>query len=162
MTRDEYAEMIRKRPKLAQNQPLNALSPKNGIKSQAIDQKCVPCGSTAARNTKNAQSRAFNARFLTLWRLLGGPELQTEFRFHPVRRWRFDYYHEPSKILLDLDGGTFVRGGHSRGAQMIKDHEKRNTATSMGYKVFVLSTGMLTSEFIKPIIEYAKRAMSKP
>lgn len=56
MTRDEYAEMIRKRPKLAQNQPLNALSPKNGLKSKAIDQKCVLYSRTAARSTKNAQS----------------------------------------------------------------------------------------------------------
>jgi len=37
------------------------------------------------------------ARFELLWRAQGGPDLQKEFRFHPVRKWRADFAHLESK-----------------------------------------------------------------
>jgi hypothetical protein len=44
-------------------------------------------------------------RFETLWRALGGPELDRESRFHPTRRWRADFAHQPSRTLIEIEGG---------------------------------------------------------
>jgi hypothetical protein len=40
---------------------------------------------------RHDRERLRNA-FLTRWKQLGGPELTEEFRFHPTREWRFDYF----------------------------------------------------------------------
>jgi hypothetical protein len=42
-------------------------------------------------------------RFELLWRAEGGPDLEKEFRFHPVRRWRADFAHQPSKKLQETE-----------------------------------------------------------
>ena len=51
------------------------------------------------------------ARFELLWRILDGPALEQEYRFHPTRKWRIDYYHAPTrtgleKLLATLEGGA--------------------------------------------------------
>jgi len=58
-----------------------------------------------------------------------------EFRFHPERKWRFDICWPDDKVAIEVDGGIWISGGHNRGAQMKKDWEKRNTATSMGWRI---------------------------
>lgn len=65
----------------------------------------------------------------------GIPEPVAEYRFHPVRRWRFDFAFPEYKIALEVDGGIWVRGRHNRGAGMQADMEKFNTAAGMGWRV---------------------------
>jgi len=71
-----------------------------------------------------------------------------EYRFHPVRRWRFDYAFPDKKVYLEVDGGIFgfyvtnkitgerklIVGGHNYGGQIRNEHEKRNAATLMGWR----------------------------
>lgn len=70
----------------------------------------------------------------------GIPEPLWEFQFHSVRKWRFDMSwatNEPHKeggVFLEVNGGIFIRGAHSRGAQTLKDWEKWNEAVCMGWK----------------------------
>jgi very-short-patch-repair endonuclease len=59
-----------------------------------------------------------------------------EYKFHPSRKWKFDIAFINHKIAIEVDGGIWIMGGHNRGAQIKKDWEKRNTATSMGWKIF--------------------------
>ena len=73
-----------------------------------------------------------------LWRQLvnSGIDLpEREHRFHPTRRWRFDFAWVSSKVACEVDGGIFVYGGHNRGGQILKDMEKRNEATCLGWRV---------------------------
>lgn len=58
-----------------------------------------------------------------------------EFRFHPTRLWRFDFCWPDLRIALEIEGGVFSRGAHSRGAGYTKDTEKYNQATIMGYRI---------------------------
>ena len=60
-----------------------------------------------------------------------------EYRFHPVRKWRFDaaLRHNGLMVAVEMDGGLFVRGRHSRGAGIVKDMEKLNAATLLGWRV---------------------------
>jgi hypothetical protein len=71
---------------------------------------------------------------LVFFRSEGLPEPTTEHRFHPDRKWRFDFAWESERLYLEVDGGIWVRGGHNRGAQMKKDWEKRNAATLLGWR----------------------------
>lgn len=63
------------------------------------------------------------------------PAAETEFRFHPVRRWLFDYAWPFYKLALEVDGGGFVAGRHSRGVGIEKDCEKLNEALILGWVV---------------------------
>lgn len=58
-----------------------------------------------------------------------------EFRFHPVRRWRFDWAWPERKVAVEIDGGIWTRGRHTRGAGFLADMEKLNTAALLGWRV---------------------------
>lgn len=58
-----------------------------------------------------------------------------EHRFHPVRKWRFDVAIPEMMVAIELEGGVYTRGRHTRGSGFIKDIEKYNTATVMGWNV---------------------------
>ena len=58
-----------------------------------------------------------------------------EFRFHPIRRWRFDFCWVELRVSFEYDGSTWTRGRHVRGAGVSADNEKINEAQIMGYIV---------------------------
>lgn len=89
---------------------------------------------------KNSQARTLKENFLGCWKAFGGPDLEEEFKFHPERKWRFDFVHHQSRVAVEVDGGVFMNGGHCRGAQITKDYEKRNAATAAGWHVFQLTS----------------------
>lgn len=60
---------------------------------------------------------------------------EREFRFHPGRRWRFDFAHPESKIAVEVEGGAWTKGRHNRPAGFIADMEKYNQAALMGWIV---------------------------
>lgn len=71
------------------------------------------------------------------------PDPEREYRFHPVRKWRFDFAWPGKMIAVEVDGGTWSGGRHTRGAGFEKDCEKVNTAVLMGWRVFRFTTGMV-------------------
>jgi len=62
-------------------------------------------------------------------------EFEREYRFHPVRKWRFDFADPQRKIAVEVEGGIFTNGRHSRGSGMRSDMEKYNAATMLGWRV---------------------------
>lgn len=87
-----------------------------------------------ARLRANARRKATLASIL--WTAFGLPEPKMEFRFHPDRMWRFDYFWEAEKVALEVEGGAWVRGRHTRGKGFISDIAKYNAAAEMGIRVF--------------------------
>lgn len=73
--------------------------------------------------------------FSALCRGEGLPEPVAEFRFHNQRRWRFDYAFPAQKIAVEVEGGIWSGGRHTRGAGFLKDMEKYNAATALGWRV---------------------------
>ena len=65
-----------------------------------------------------------------------GVECVKEYKFHPDRRWRFDYAIPAYKIALEVEGGVWTQGRHTRPQGFLGDIEKYNTATLMGWRVF--------------------------
>lgn len=66
-----------------------------------------------------------------------------ELKFHPTRRWRFDYAHPDLKIAIEIEGAVWTRGRHTRGAGYLADCEKYNTAQIMGYRVLRYATSQM-------------------
>lgn len=64
------------------------------------------------------------------------PGVIREYRFHPTRRWRFDHAWPAHAIALEVDGGAWTGGRHTRGKGFIEDMQKRNAATFIGWRVF--------------------------
>jgi len=87
------------------------------------------------------------AQFLTIWRAIGGPPLDREVRFHPTRRWRLDFAHLTSRVAIEIEGGAWSGGRHTRGAGFITDCEKYNNATLLGWTIFRLPAPMVTREW---------------
>ena len=65
-----------------------------------------------------------------------GVECVKEYKFHPERRWRFDYAIPEYKIALEVEGGVWTQGRHTRPQGFLGDVEKYNQATLMGWRVF--------------------------
>lgn len=92
-----------------------------------------------------------------LWKAYGLPEPVEEYRFHPTRRWKFDYCWPHQKIAVEIDGGIWIQGRHTRGAGFLKDHEKMNAAGLLGYRVFRFTPQELkkgiVQEFMKDVLK---------
>lgn len=95
-------------------------------------------------------------KFALLWRAMKGPPLVAEHKFHPTRRWRFDFAEPARKVAVEIEGGIWNGGRHTRGSGYEKDAEKYNTATEMGWRVFRLTGGMVNGEWVERIIKATK------
>ena len=91
-------------------------------------------------------------RFELLWRALDGPALETEFRFHPTRRWRADYAHMESRTLIEIEGGVWMGGRHNRAAGFVADAEKYFEAALAGWRVIRLVDVQLTVENVGRLV----------
>ena len=93
-------------------------------------------------NTKTKKSRqtanSYQIRdvFTTICRTDLKVECVKEYKFHPTRRWRFDYAIPEHKIALEVEGGVWTGGRHTSPKGFLGDIEKYNTATLMGWRVF--------------------------
>lgn len=54
-----------------------------------------------------------------------------EYRFNPDRRWKADFRIEGYQILVEVEGGAFSNGRHTRGEGYTSDCEKYSTAAAM-------------------------------
>lgn len=95
------------------------------------------------------QSSGLECKFHFLWNLLSKHHLEKEYKFHPVRKWRFDYAHPKSKIAIEIEGINPHRmGRHQTLVGYSKDCEKYNQAQFMGWKVYRLTQSMLTEDWV--------------
>ena len=74
--------------------------------------------------------------------------LASEVVFYPGRRWRLDYAILELRLGIEIQGGTFIGGGHSRGMGQNRDFEKQNAATALGWRVLFADTKMLAPKHI--------------
>ncbi len=72
-------------------------------------------------------------------------KFEQEFYFHPDRKWRADFHLIDKKILVEIEGGIWSGGRHTRGKGYIGDMEKYNAATMMGFQVIRFSTDQVKS-----------------
>ena len=80
-----------------------------------------------------------------LCRGMGLAEPVPEWAFHPTRKWRFDYAWPLHKVALEIEGGIWTEGRHTRGAGAMGDLEKYSEAAILGWRiVYCVPDDMLT------------------
>ena len=74
---------------------------------------------------------------VTLCRSMRIPEPVPEYHFAQSisRRWRFDYAWPLRKLALEVEGGLWTNGRHSRGKGAIADLEKYSEAAILGWRL---------------------------
>jgi hypothetical protein len=110
----------------------------------------------AQKQIDRAERESLKQEFLTRWRQLNGPDLQEEFEFSPTRGWRFDFAHLPSLTAIEIEGGTWSGGRHTRGKGYSEDCQKYNAAVHLNWRLFRLTSDMLTNDpvgHLLPVIE---------
>lgn len=92
------------------------------------------------QSTKKSRQKSNSAKLTDVFTTICKSDLRVEcvkeFKFHPVRKWRFDYAIPEHKIALEVEGGVWTGGRHTSSVGFMKDMEKYNTATLMGWRVF--------------------------
>lgn len=92
---------------------------------------------TRAKKTRQTKPQTPKTDFFTLLcRSDLKVECVKEHKFHPTRKWRFDYAIPEHKIALEVEGGVWTGGRHTSPKGFLNDMEKYNTATLMGWRVF--------------------------
>lgn len=90
---------------------------------------------TTKKKRQKAAKQPVRDVFTTICKTDLNVECIKEFRFHPKRLWRFDYAIPDHKIALEVEGGVWTNGRHTRSQGFLGDMEKYNTATLMGWRV---------------------------
>jgi len=80
------------------------------------------------------------------------PLPEPEYRFHPVRRWRFDYAWIEQRVAVEIEGGAWTRGRHTRGSGFVKDMEKYNAAVELGWKLLRYQPRQIDYNQIKRVL----------
>ena len=77
----------------------------------------------------------------------GLPEPVREWRFAPPRRWRFDFAWPllDQKLAVEVEGGIWTRGRHTRGKGYQADLAKYNRATLDGWRVLRVTGAQIKS-----------------
>jgi hypothetical protein len=80
------------------------------------------------------KSKGRDRVFIALCESEGLPTPQPEFKFHATRKWRIDWFFESGekKVALEVEGGVWIGGRHTRGKGFIGDMEKYNALTVQG------------------------------
>ena len=66
---------------------------------------------------------------------LFGKPYETEFKFHPKRKWRFDFCIPELKIAIEYEGLMSEKSRHTTITGYSKDMEKINAAQKLGWVV---------------------------
>lgn len=105
------------------------------------------------RLQSKAKREALENKFHFIWKALNGPELKRQHKFHDTRKWTFDFAHVETRIAIEIEGGTWVNGRHNRGQGYESDREKYNEANFDSWRVFCLTSKMITSDVVRRLIE---------
>ena len=95
------------------------------------------------------------------WRLSTGTDwpFVSEWKFDAQRRWRFDWANAERKLAIEIEGGVWSGGGHTRGKGYQEDCEKYNAAAAAGWRVLRFTPQMVNRDpigCVEIILEAAK------
>lgn len=76
------------------------------------------------------------------------PLPEIEYRFCKNRKWRFDYAYPKQKIAIEIEGGVWMGGRHTRGSGFVKDMVKYNNATMLGWRLLRYTPDQKTNKMI--------------
>lgn len=86
------------------------------------------------------------------------PIAEREYKFHPDRRFRFDFAWPDYKISLETEGGVFSGGRHTRGTGFTSDCVKYNLAAIAGWLVLRVTGNMVKNGEALQFLEQALKS----
>jgi very-short-patch-repair endonuclease len=88
-------------------------------------------------------------------------DLFAEYRFHPPRRFRFDFANLETKIAIEIQGGVWMKKSrHKTGSGLVKEYEKLNLAAADGWRVFLLCRDSIDEPNLNLIASAIKASLS--
>ena len=78
-----------------------------------------------------------------------------QYRAVPDRGYAWDFAWPDERLLLEIQGGTWIQGAHSRGTGIRRDCEKLCAATLAGWRVMAIDTTMVRDGTGLKLIETA-------
>lgn len=84
---------------------------------------------------KGSKTKAWIALHLQAWCTVQGHALVSEHRFHPVRRWRFDWCIPAIKVAIEYEGVMSDKSRHTTVTGFSGDSEKYSQAALLGWSV---------------------------
>ena len=76
-----------------------------------------------------------------------------EYQAIPGRKFRFDFAFLRERLLVEINGGTFNGGAHSRGVGLNRDYEKGNLAVVNNWRVLSFDTKQVKSGAALEVVE---------
>lgn len=123
-----------------------------GIEPSGVPSKNKP---PRGRNRPGKRNQAHVTQFELACKAHGLPAPIGEYEFCPGRKWRFDWLFAEIDLVLEVQGGIFSQGRHTRGAALLKEHEKLNYAAILGYRVMFCTPEDIEKGSIFPLIKAA-------
>ena len=84
-----------------------------------------------------------------------------EYRAIPGRKFRFDFAFMKERLLVEINGGTYNGGAHSRGVGLNRDYEKGNLAVVNNWRVLSFDTKQVKSGAALEVVEQLINNQSK-
>jgi hypothetical protein len=113
-----------------------------------------PPRSPQGREKRQADRKAKEALVVAYVQARGLPVPIFEYRFDPVRKWRFDLLFD-AWLAVEVQGGLFTQGRHARGAALRDEYDKLNEAVVAGYSVLFCTPQDVDSGAIFAVVERA-------
>lgn len=98
-----------------------------------------------AKAQRQAKAEALELAMLQQIRGAGLPQPVREFAADVDRKWRFDFAWPAQRVALEVEGGVWTGGRHTRGAGFIADCEKYNHLAIAGWVVLRVAVNHIKS-----------------
>ena len=100
------------------------------------------------------RSDKLERKFALFWQACGGSYLEPEYRFHPVRKWRFDFAETDKKVAFEIHGGIWIGGRHQTASGFMHDCEKYTAAAMLGWRIIHLTSQDITTPKIQELANW--------
>jgi hypothetical protein len=94
-----------------------------------------PSMQDAAREAKRREADAEAVRIVRHFSAAGLPAPTREHRFEPSRKWRLDLAWPAHRLALEVEGGVWMAGRHTRGSGYLRDVAKYNRLAVLGWRL---------------------------
>ena len=78
-------------------------------------------------------------------------QLIPQYKVLPKRKFKIDFAHLPSKTGIEIQGGRWIKGGHTSGNGMFTDCEKSLLCAQYGWLIIPIVDKMISEEYIEII-----------
>lgn len=82
-----------------------------------------------------------------------GLDVEKEYKFHPTRKWRFDYAIPAIRMAIEVEGGVWTGGRHTSSRGFLGDMEKYNEAALSDWCLVRTTPDMLLTSKILNLIK---------